>query len=437
MLPGRIAILLAAVVLGLILLTRSGDALVDWLWFSSLGYADVFWTIFVTRSIVFFASLGLSALAIGFSGWLALRCARRVTAPPPPAPPPSASIWWTPPPPSTRLSQSAARLPWPLVVAGGALLLGLLAASVALANWDTILRLIYAVPVGQADPVFGHDIGLYLFSLPAWVALKNWLLLVLVLTAVLTGLVYWAHGDIAVDKLRQISRPALAHASALLALYFLVKVWSYWLDRYLLLYADNGVVVGAGYTDLSVRLPVLWLLMALSVAGAGACIVNLRRPTLLLPSGALLALFGSWLLFYGIGGSLFQRLYVRPNELALEMPYIGRTIALTRQAYRLQQIEVKPFPVEEDLTVSRSRPTGHHRQHPAMGLAAADEIPTPSCRKSAPTTSSSTSTSTATGSAAATGRSCCRRASSSPRCCHPMPRPGSTSTCCSRTATAW
>ena len=63
MLPRRIAIVLAAVVLGLILLARSGDALVDWLWFSSLGYGDVFWTLLVTRSIVFFASLACNGRA--------------------------------------------------------------------------------------------------------------------------------------------------------------------------------------------------------------------------------------------------------------------------------------------------------------------------------------------------------------------------------------
>src|SRR5215475_13502718 len=111
MLPRRIAILLVAVVLGLIVLARSGDALVDWLWFSSLGYGGVFWTMFATRSIVFFAALALSTIAICLSGWLALRHARPFAAlPPPPPPPPRVSVWWTPPQPTTSLSQSAARL---------------------------------------------------------------------------------------------------------------------------------------------------------------------------------------------------------------------------------------------------------------------------------------------------------------------------------------
>ncbi|MBV8408816.1 MAG: UPF0182 family protein [Alphaproteobacteria bacterium] len=353
MLPKRLAILLVAVVVGLIMLARTGDALVDWLWFSSLGYAQVFWTIFYTRSGVFLASFVLAAAAIGLSGWLALRHA---SAPIPPMlpspPPPHAGIWWTPPQPAGSLGLTAAQLPWRLLLAGAALLLGLLAAGVALASWDTVLRFLYGVSVGQADPVFGHDLGFYLFSLPAWMALKSWLLLVLALSAVVAGVVYWAHDDIALDKPRHLSPAVLVHGSALLVLYFLIKAWSYWLDRYLLLYGDNGVVFGAAYTDLAVRLPVLWLLMALALAGAIVCGVNLLRRTLRLPLTALVVLFGSSLIFYGFASTLFQRLYVRPNELALETPYMQRTIALTRQAYQLQQIEVKPFPVEEGLTAA-------------------------------------------------------------------------------------
>jgi uncharacterized membrane protein (UPF0182 family) len=49
-----------------------------------------------------------------------------------------------------------------------------------------------------------------------------------------------------------------------------VKAWSYGLDRYLLLYGDNGVVVGASYTDIHVGLPGLWLMIGLSIIAAFA-----------------------------------------------------------------------------------------------------------------------------------------------------------------------
>ena len=64
------------------------------------------------------------------------------------------------------------------------------------------------------------------------------------------------------------SPTVIAHGSALLALLFVVKAWSYVLDRYLLLYGDNGVVVGASYTDVHVGLPGLWLMIGLSIIAA-------------------------------------------------------------------------------------------------------------------------------------------------------------------------
>ncbi|HEX9557864.1 MAG TPA: UPF0182 family protein, partial [Reyranella sp.] len=117
---------------------------------------------------------------------------------------------------------------------------------------------------------------------------------------------------------------------------------------------------GAGYTDLHIRLPVLWFLVGLAAICALASWLNVRWRTWRIPAGALALLFGSSFVFYLLVPAFFQRLYVKPSELALETPYIERNIALTRQAYNLQQIEVKLFPVEEGLSfasLEANRPT--------------------------------------------------------------------------------
>jgi uncharacterized protein len=41
-------------------------------------------------------------------------------------------------------------------------------------NWSVFLRLLYQVPFGTPDPVYGKDIGFYLFSLPAYIVIKNY-----------------------------------------------------------------------------------------------------------------------------------------------------------------------------------------------------------------------------------------------------------------------
>ena len=81
----RLAILIAIVVVGLIVLGRAGTVLVDWLWFSSIGYVGVFWTIITTRAVVFLVVLAVSAGAFFLSGGLALRFAGQPAVWPPPA----------------------------------------------------------------------------------------------------------------------------------------------------------------------------------------------------------------------------------------------------------------------------------------------------------------------------------------------------------------
>jgi uncharacterized membrane protein (UPF0182 family) len=167
----------------------------------------------------------------------------------------------------------------------------------------------------------------------------------------MAGSIYFLHDDISLDPPpRRFSSAAIAHASALLGLYFAIKAWSYALDRYLMLYDDNGVVVGAGYTDVHVELPALWLLIVLAVVAAIVAWANVRLRTIRLVIAAPLLVFGGSFLFAEVIPGLFERFFVKPNELQLETPYIQRNIAFTREAYNLVQIAVKPFPAEQNLT---------------------------------------------------------------------------------------
>src|ERR1700693_5378002 len=122
-------------------------------------------------------------------------------------------------------------------------------------------------------------------------------------------------GDSGVDPPpRRLSPTALALGSALLGLFFVLKAWSYGLDRFLLLYGDNGVVVGAGYTDIHVELPVLWLLIGLSIVAAFVAWANLAARSHRLPAAAAVLVFGGSIVLSGLIPGVFQRLIVKPNE---------------------------------------------------------------------------------------------------------------------------
>src|SRR4029450_13966204 len=73
-----VVVIIAAIVLSicLILLGLMGDFLVDWLWFSSVGYLDVFWTTIVAEAEVFFAVFLATAIILWVNGLLASRFAR-------------------------------------------------------------------------------------------------------------------------------------------------------------------------------------------------------------------------------------------------------------------------------------------------------------------------------------------------------------------------
>jgi uncharacterized protein len=337
----------AVVAICLILLGLTGNFVVDWLWFSAIGYLDVFWTMIVAEAVVFFAVFVATAAILWVNGLLATRFARSWTQRP-------ADFEWKRTGIVTFpdvLEVMRRRLPWPLVIAGGAGVLAMLVAWGEGHNWGIFLRFLYHVPYGGNDPLYDKDIGFYLFALPAYIVIKNWMLLTLFLSALFAGAVYWIHGDIEYDAQRRSMSPtAIAHGSVLLGFFFVVKAWSYGLDRYLLLYHDNGMVVGASYTDIHAELPVLWLLIGLSIVAAFASWANFRVRGYRLPAAAAVLVFGGSFVLSGVVPALFQRLFVRPDELQREKPYIERNIALTQQAYNLRQITAKPFPAEQDLT---------------------------------------------------------------------------------------
>jgi uncharacterized protein len=277
--------------------------------------------------------------------------AARLARPPPRT---IAAATWSPagyaplPDPLTILCD---RLTRPRLVALGAVVLAALVAAMESGGWGSFLQLLYHVPYGADDPLYDKDIGFYLFSLPAYIAIKNWMLLAIVASALFAGAIYWARGEIEYGPhQRSMSSTVIAHGSALAGLLFAVKAWSYALDRYLLLYGDNGVVVGASYADIHVGLPGLWLMVALSTIAALIAWANLRARTFPLLAAAFILVGVGSVVLSGVVPSLFRYFVVKPTELLLEKPYIERNIALTRQAYNLDQIAAKPFAAEQRLT---------------------------------------------------------------------------------------
>jgi hypothetical protein len=144
-----VGFIIAVFVIGvcLILLWLASDFLVDWLWFSSINYLQVFWTTIGAKAVVFFAVWTATAVTLWLNGWLAVRFARWQ-----PTQALAASSWnptgKVPPPDLFTLMRD--RLPWRRAIAGGAGYFALLVAAGEVGNWGVYLQYFYQYPMVQA-----------------------------------------------------------------------------------------------------------------------------------------------------------------------------------------------------------------------------------------------------------------------------------------------
>jgi hypothetical protein len=356
------AVAAVLIVLGVIL----ARLFVDWLWFGEVGLRAIFWKRFAI-GIVAGPVFAAAFFAVVYGNLLV---ARRLA--PRYRPVEGIDI-------IEVVHESASR--WVgriglLVALVGALIAGRSAAGA----WLVFARALDGVPFGIRDPVFHHDLSFYVFRLPAWEYVYWFLFASLVVALIVSIAAHLAVGGLEVRRLEPSQRQmtpeqwarmpppvraaehvsrvrgfraedgAAIHISALAAALFLLGGLGYLFQAWNLLYSSSGVVFGAGYTDVHLRLPMVRVMMVLTFALGGALVYNAarrRRPWW--PPAA----FGIWLasliVLLGIVPAVWQALIVNPNQLAKETPYIARNIAATRAAYDLTAISKTPYSLQGDL----------------------------------------------------------------------------------------
>ena len=176
---------------------------------------------------------------------------------------------------------------------------------------------------------------------------------------VAVSLMYLHSGDsLSQGKFPGFSRHQLRHLYVLSGLGMLALLLRHWLARYELLYSKRGVTYGASYTDVNVQLPVETTLALIAGAVAFWLLLTtlIRFRYLKTRAQAPLIVLGLYLITNAIAGILLptvvQRFGVQPNELERERPYIERSIALTRAAFDLDNIEVEIFNPQGQLSAA-------------------------------------------------------------------------------------
>src|SRR5215469_13443951 len=225
-------------------------------------------------------------------------------------------------------------------------IIALILAGSALSKWQELALFTHSTNTGVHEPVYGLDVSFYLLTLPFIHSIVNWLFGLFFLVIVLIAGLYAWRGD--TFDLRLPPR-AIAHLSLLLGGLALILAATSFLDRYDLVYSHNGVVWGAGYTDVNARSGIAVIravLAGLLALGLFANVV-LRRPMI------IVAAVVTWLVVTILGliyPAVVQRVVVQPSELSQESPYISREIQATRQAFALTDVQTAPYTGDASLT---------------------------------------------------------------------------------------
>ena len=313
----------------------------EFLWFDSLGYSDRFFTVLVTIMWMFIAGFLISWLFIKLNLNSALKTSGggKVTA--------------------INIS-----------IILGAIILGIYASNL----WMKYLLFVNQAPSQSAEPVFGKSMGFYLFTLPFLNGIAAWLGYLIIFAAI--GIVMLWFYDIGGYRDGQVIRrdgsvkaigQFLGNFFFLAGLMFFVAAFNSYLSIFELMYTSEGAVKGVGFVDEHFRKlgyivsVIVYALLgaalaaasfskgfrkkALGITASGA----MRRTWVIAGTAAAVVVFFTWALPEAV-----SVIYLKPNEITLEKPYLKHNIKFTRAGYGLldSRITTKEYSPGRDLSTA-------------------------------------------------------------------------------------
>ncbi|MGZ4706013.1 MAG: UPF0182 family protein, partial [Acidimicrobiales bacterium] len=214
---GRVLIVVAAVVLFILFTSLRGVAgfYTDYLWFDNLGLSEV-WSGILGAKI---------ALGVIFTAVFFVLCFVNLTIADRTAPA------FRPPGPEdemlSRYHDLIDRRAW-LVRGGVSLLFGLIAGVGVSAEWNQWILFTHSKPFGINDATFKTDVSFYIFRLPFYQSVVQWLFASLIIILLITVVADYLNGGIRLQTpMQRVTPQVKAHLSVLLAVLALVKAVDY------------------------------------------------------------------------------------------------------------------------------------------------------------------------------------------------------------------
>ncbi|WP_123052583.1 UPF0182 family protein [Clostridium sp. JN-1] len=231
--------------------------------------------------------------------------------------------------------------------------------------WYRILQFTHSVKFDTSDPIFHINVSFYVFKLPLIQSLFNSAVSLLLVLVFITFLVYFSL--VISDKLvstrklkirlspisilnNGLTKFAGKQLAVIASLLMLCVSIGYVLKSLNLVYSRRGVAFGASYTDIHVSLFFYKIVIVTSIIAAGIIfwsIVKSKAKPIFLSIGVIAIL----IVLENVTAIGVQNFLVKSNEKTLEQPYIKYNIDYTRKAFNINNTEVEPFEVKDDLSL--------------------------------------------------------------------------------------
>jgi uncharacterized membrane protein (UPF0182 family) len=327
----RSALLLGALGVVALLARVLAQFQTEWLWFNELGQGRVFWTIVSSKWLA--ASLaGLATTMFLLANfWLVERTA----------------------PSGARVRRVVLPAYLVLSIAGGLVV----SRSIVHTDWQQIVLWLHRSDFGVRDPLFHRDVGFFVFSLPLYQKVANWLFLSVAIGLASTFAAHAATGAIRLKPAPiSATRAAQSHLLVLGALLLAVTAWRHQLGQFALELPRPGAKLpGAGYTDVHVLLPWRRALVVVTGGAALAFAYGALRRSWAVPAVALVVVAFAELANPAILPSVVQRFFVDPQTLSRERPYLANSVRFTQLAYGLDRVADRPLPASATISGSDLR----------------------------------------------------------------------------------
>ena len=319
----------------------------DYLWFDALGFSQIFLiSLFAKLKLFLVSGLIFFVFAI-VNLWISSRF--------------------------TKAKQKIISFKFKLLIV---IILSLAVGAICSSGWFKVLQYFKQTSFNILDPIFMKDVSFYIFSLPFYSFVWAFLMGCVVVTIILVLLDYLQSLSLKKgveqenpDPLMRTPMPEvdfkvllsntkiMAHLGILVSFAFVLLAVKHFLSKFSIMYSEQGIVVGAGYSEIVAFLPAVKIMVVLAVVIAVLLLLwvfvfsrnsTFKKRHILFYAIVLYLVVG----FVGLNviPGIVQVLKVSPNEINLEKPYIEHNINFTRMAYGLADVEEKDFSADMKLS---------------------------------------------------------------------------------------